>query len=110
MVAVAEKTQLRRGDTVRVIAGRDKGKTGKILAVAGGRVTVERVNIIKRHTRANPSKNVRGGILEKEASLHVSNVSIVCPGCGKHTRIGRNVQADGTRTRICRRCGTNLDQ
>ncbi len=107
---MAQKTQLRRGDTVRVIAGRDKGKTGKILEIGNGRVTVERVNIIKKHTRANPSKNVRGGILEKEASLHVSNVLIVCPGCGKHARIGRNVQADGTRTRICRRCGTNLDQ
>ena len=107
---MAQKTKLRRGDTVRVVAGRDKGKTGKILAIESGRVTVERVGIIKRHTRANPSKNVRGGILEKESSIHMSNVMIVCPGCGKHSRIGRNVAADGTRTRICRRCGTNLDQ
>jgi len=107
---VATKTMLRRGDTVRVIAGRDKGKTGKILAISGGRVTVERVNIIKRHTRANPSKNVRGGIVEKEASIDLSNVMVVCPGCGKHTRIGRNRLADGARARICRRCGVNLDQ
>jgi large subunit ribosomal protein L24 len=107
---VATKTLLRRGDTVKVIAGRDKGKTGKVLAVETGRVTVDRVNIIKRHTRANPSKNVRGGILERESSVDISNVMIVCPGCGKHTRIGRNVLADGSRARICRRCGTNLDQ
>jgi large subunit ribosomal protein L24 len=110
VVAVPTKTRLRRGDTVRVVAGRDKGKSGKILAIESGRVIVERVSIVKRHTRANPSKNVRGGILEKESSIDISNVMIVCSGCGKHTRIGRSVRADGTRNRICRRCGTNLDQ
>jgi large subunit ribosomal protein L24 len=107
---VATKTLLRRGDTVKVIAGRDKGKTGKVLAVETGRVTVDRVNVIKRHTRANPSKNVRGGILERESSVAISNVMIVCPDCGKHARIGRKVLPDGSRVRICRRCGTNLDQ
>jgi large subunit ribosomal protein L24 len=107
---VATKTLLRRGDTVRVMAGRDKGKTGKILAILNGRVTVERVSIIKKHTRANPSKNVRGGIVEKESAIDISNVMMVCPGCGKHTRIGRNLLADGTRARVCRRCGTNMDQ
>ncbi len=105
-----KKTLLHRGDTVRVIAGRDKGKSGKILAVENGRVTVDRVAIIKRHTRANPSKNVRGGILERESSIDISNVMIICSGCSKPTRIGRKVLADGTRARICRRCGTNLDQ
>ena len=103
---------LRRGDTVQVSAGRDKGKTGRVLSVdpRSGRVTVERVNIIKKHTRPNPSKNIAGGILEKEAPIQVSNVMIVCPGCGKHTRIGRNVLPDGTRARICRRCGTTLEK
>ena len=103
---------LRRGDTVRVIAGRDKGKTGRVLAVNPhvGRVTVERVNIIKKHTRPNPSKNIAGGILEKEAPIQVSNVMIVCPGCNKHARIGRNVLPDGTRARVCRRCGTTLEK
>jgi large subunit ribosomal protein L24 len=71
---------------------------------------VERVNIIKRHTRQNPSKNVRGGIVEREASINLSNVMIVCPGCGKHARIGRTTRPDGTRARICRRCNTNMDQ
>jgi len=107
---VAIKTELRRGDVVQVMTGRDKGKTGKILDIQSGRVTVERISIIKRHTRANPSKNVRGGIVEKESSIDLSNVMIVCPGCGKHARIGRKAQADGTRARICRRCGTNMDQ
>ncbi|HEV2388399.1 MAG TPA: 50S ribosomal protein L24 [Candidatus Acidoferrales bacterium] len=110
IVAGMAKTLLRRGDTVMVIAGRDKGKTGKVLSVEAGRVTVERVNVIKRHTRANPSKNIRGGILEKESPVHLSNVMIVCPGCGKHSRIGRNVLPDGTRARVCRRCNTTLDQ
>jgi large subunit ribosomal protein L24 len=109
-VAGTVKTLLRRGDTVKVIAGRDKGKTGKVLSIEGNRLTVERVNVIKRHTRANPSKNIRGGILEKESPIDSSNVMIVCPGCGKHTRIGRNVLPDGTRARICRRCNTTLDQ
>ena len=102
---------LRHGDVVKVLTGRDKGKTGKILSVdpAKGKVTVERVNMIKRHTRANPSKNIKGGILDKEGPIHVSNVLIVCPGCGKHTRIGRASLPDGTLGRTCRRCGVNLE-
>lgn len=108
--AGAVKTLLRRGDTVKVMTGRDKGKTGKVLSIEGRRLTIERVNVIKRHTRANPSKNIRGGILEKESPIDLSNVMVVCPGCGKHTRIGRNVLPDGTRTRVCRRCNTTLDK
>jgi large subunit ribosomal protein L24 len=105
-------TRLHRGDMVEVIAGRDKGKSGKVLSVnpQKGTVTIERVNLIKRHTRANPSKNIRGGILEKEGPIHVSNVMILCPGCSKRTRIGQSVLADGTRGRICRRCSTTLER
>ncbi len=105
-------TLLRRGDTVKVMAGRDKGKTGKVLSVdsTARMVTVERVNIIKRHTRPNPSKNIKGGILEKEGPIHISNVMILCPGCGKHARIGRSELPDGTRGRICRRCSTTLER
>ncbi|MDE3170740.1 MAG: 50S ribosomal protein L24 [Acidobacteriota bacterium] len=97
---------IRHGDTVKVMSGRSKGKTGKVLSVdpAKGTVTVERANIIKRHTRANPSKNVRGGILDKEGPIHVSNVMLVCPGCGKHTRVGHTALPDGTKVRVCRRC------
>ena len=81
---------IRHGDTVKIMAGRSKGKTGKVLSVdpAKRRVTVEHANMIKRHTRPNPSKNIQGGILEKEGPMHVSNVMLVCPGCGKHTRAG----------------------
>lgn len=105
------KLNIRRGDTVQVMAGRSKGRSGKVLSVNPwkGTVTVEHANIIKRHTRPNPSKNVKGGILEKEAPINVSNVMLVCPSCGKHTRIGHTVLPDGTRARTCRRCSQTLE-
>ena len=103
---------LRRGDQVKVMAGRDAGRSGRILSVnpLKNTVIVEHVNIIKRHTRPNPSKNIKGGIVEKEGPIHASNVMIVCSSCGKHTRIGRNELPDGTDSRVCRRCGTTLDK
>jgi large subunit ribosomal protein L24 len=103
---------IRKGDQVRVMAGRDKGKTGRVLAVnpQRSRVTVEHANMIKRHTRANPSKNVKGGILEREASMHVSNVLLICTSCSKPTRVGHQTLPDGTKARICRRCGTTLEK
>jgi large subunit ribosomal protein L24 len=102
---------IRRGDMVKVMAGRSKGKTGKVLTVnrEKGRLTVEHANMIKRHTRPNPSKNVRGGIVEKEGPVHISSVMLICPGCGKHTRVGHTKLADGTRVRVCRRCDTTFE-
>jgi large subunit ribosomal protein L24 len=102
---------LRHGDTVKVMSGRDKGKTGRVLSVNPWKntVTVEHANIIKRHTRPNPQKNVKGGIVDKEAPIQVSNVLLVCPGCGKHTRAGHTTLPDGTKTRICRRCKTTFE-
>ena len=102
---------LRHGDTVKVMAGRDKGKTGRVLSVNPWKntVTVEHANIIKRHTRPNPQKNVKGGIVDKEAPIQVSNVLLVCPGCGKHTRAGHTTLPDGTKTRVCRRCKTTFE-
>lgn len=102
---------IRHGDTVKVMSGRSKGKTGKVLGVnpVKGTVTVERANIIKKHTRADPSKNVRGGILDKEGPIHVSNVMLVCPGCGKHTRAGHTTLPDGTKVRVCRRCNQTFE-
>jgi large subunit ribosomal protein L24 len=102
---------IRHGDQVKVMSGRDKGKTGKVLAVDPIKrtVTVEHANMIKRHTRPNPSKNSKGGILDKEGPIHVSNVMIVCPGCGKHARLGHTSLPDGTKARVCRRCNTTLE-
>jgi large subunit ribosomal protein L24 len=103
---------IRKGDNVRVMTGKDAGKNGRVLSVNPRKntVIVEHANIIKRHTRPNPSKNIKGGIVEKEAPINVSNVMIVCSGCGKHARIGRNVLPDGSKVRVCKRCGTTLDK
>lgn len=115
-MSAQEKTrnriQLRKGDQVKVLSGRDAGKSGRVLAInpLKNTVVVEHANIIKRHTRPNPNKNVKGGIVEKEAAMNVSNVMIVCSSCGKHTRIGHTVLADGKKVRSCRRCGTTLDK
>ena len=102
---------IRHGDMVKIMSGRSKGKTGKVLSVnrAKRTVTVEHTNIIKKHTRPNPSKNIKGGILEKEGPMNVSNVMLVCPGCGKHTRAGHTKLADGTKVRACRRCNTTFE-
>jgi large subunit ribosomal protein L24 len=103
---------IRKGDNVRVMSGRDAGKNGRVLSVNPRKntVVVEHANIIKRHTRPNPAKNIKGGIVEKEGPIHVSNVMIVCSGCGKHARIGRNVLPDGSKVRVCKRCGATLDK
>lgn len=108
---VRHAISIRHGDNVKVMSGRDKGKTGRVLSVNPWKntVTVEHANIIKRHTRPNPQKNVKGGIVDKEAPLQVSNVMLVCPGCGKHTRTGHTTLPDGTRTRICRRCKATFE-
>ena len=103
---------IRKGDNVRVISGRDAGKSGRVLSVNPRKntVIVEHANIIKRHTRPNPAKNIKGGIVEREAPINVSNVLIVCSSCNKHTRLGHNVLPDGTKVRVCKRCGTTLDK
>jgi len=110
--AERHRIQIRKGDNVRVISGPDAGKSGRVLSIDAkkNRVVVEHVAIMKRHTRPNPNKNIKGGIVEKEGTIHVSNVMVVCGSCGKHTRIGHNVLSDGTRTRVCKRCGTALDK
>ena len=106
------KVQIRKGDNVKVIAGKDAGKSGRILWINDRKntVVVEHVGIIKRHTRPNPSKNVKGGIIEKEAGINVSNVMVVCSNCGKHSRIGHNILPDGTKVRVCKRCNSTLDK
>jgi large subunit ribosomal protein L24 len=109
------RIQLRRNDQVKVIAGRDKGKTGRVLDINNetGRILVEHVGMIKRHTRPNPAKQIKGGIAERESSIAVSNVMIVCGKCGP-VRIAHHVEklANGktTRTRVCRKCGQTLDK
>ena len=103
---------IRKNDIVQVLTGRDQGKTGRVLRLLGkrDRLVVERINMVKRAQRPNPSRNIKGGILEKEASIHVSNVLLLCPECQKPTRIGHKVMDDGSRVRICRRCRAPLEK
>jgi len=105
------QTPIRRNDTVMVMAGRDSGKRGRVLKVlpATNRLIIEGVNIVKRHTRPNPQRNIKGGIVEREGSLHASNVQIVCPECGKATRVGHDVRGD-RKVRICRKCEGVVDK
>jgi large subunit ribosomal protein L24 len=106
------KINIRKDDQVQVMSGRDAGKKGRVLSINPRKntVIVEHANIIKRHTRPNPSKNIKGGIVEKEGPINVSNVMIVCSNCGKHARIGHNILPDGSKVRACKRCGATLDK
>ncbi len=97
---------IRKNDTVIVTTGREKGKTGKVVSVLldRGRVVVEKINRVKRHQKPT-AKMRQGGIVEKEASLAVSNLMLYCTKCSKGSRVGHKLDKDGTRLRFCRRCG-----
>jgi large subunit ribosomal protein L24 len=101
--------KIRKGDTVQVIAGDDKGKTGRILSVneVTNRVVVEKINFVKRHTKAR-KQGMKSGIIEKEAPIHISNVQIYDPKAERGTRTGVRVLPDGTRERVSRRSGETL--
>jgi large subunit ribosomal protein L24 len=105
-------TPIRKNDNVVVTTGKDRGKRGRVLKVLPekNRVVVEGVNFIKRHTKPNPQRGVKGGLVEREAPLHASNVQIVCPDCGRATRIGRRVLGDGRKVRFCRKCEGVVDK
>ena len=102
---------IKKNDQVKVISGRDRGKTGRVLEVdlARNRVLVEHVQMVKRHTRPNPQKNVKGGIVERESPVHRSNVMLLCPSCGP-IRVRQQKLSDGKKVRTCRKCGNTLDQ
>ena len=104
------KAHVRKGDTVKVIAGEDAGKTGNVLSVdrASQRVVVEGINIQKRHTRHSQA-NPEGGIVRRPGPVHISNVMLVCPNCNQATRVGRSRGTDGSVTRVCKRCGKAID-
>jgi large subunit ribosomal protein L24 len=106
------RIRIRKNDTVQVIAGKDAGKRGKVLKVLRdkGRVIVQGVNFIKRHTRPNPQRNIKGGVAEREAAIHVSNVMVVAGEDDRRTRMGSKVLADGKKVRISRRTGEVLDK
>jgi large subunit ribosomal protein L24 len=105
-------TPIRRNDNVVVITGKDRGKRGRVLKVvpSTNRLIVEGVNFIKRHTKPNPQRQIKGGVVEREAPVHASNVQVVCPECGKATRVGRKILGDGRKVRICRKCEGVVDK
>jgi large subunit ribosomal protein L24 len=102
--------QIRKNDSVMVIGGKERGKTGKVLRVLSDKDTViiERLNIVKRHSKPRGPQQA-GGIVEKEAPIHVSNVMFMCDKCNAPVRIGHKLLADGSKIRICRRCNEAVD-
>jgi len=100
-----------REDTVVVLAGKDRGKKGRVLKIINKteKVLVEKLNMVKRHTRPN-QELPQGGIVEKEAAIHVSNLQVVCSKCGKPTRIANKILSSGKKTRVCKKCGEILDK
>jgi len=103
---------LKKGDLVIVTKGKDKGKTGKVLMILPekNRVIVEKINFVKEFIRPDRSKNIQGGIMEKEAPLSVANVMIYCPECEKGVRVKKKTLEDGSRVRVCRKCELSLEK
>ena len=101
--------RIKKGDQVVVNTGKDKGKQGEIVRVDGDRVVVAGLNIVKRHTKPNPQAGVAGGVVEREASIHISNVNVLNPASGKGERVGFKVLEDGRKLRVFRSSGEALD-
>ena len=107
---MANKVHVKKDDQVIVISGKDKGAAGKVLKVDTdkNRVFVEGANIVKKHQKAR-SQNDPSGIIEREGSIDASNVMLVCPKCGKATRVANKVNEDGSKDRVCKKCGAVID-
>jgi large subunit ribosomal protein L24 len=101
--------RIRKGDRVLVITGKNKGQKGEVLRVAADRVVVQNINIIKRHTKANPQANQPGGVIEREAPIHISNVMLLNAATGKGERVGFKVLEDGRKLRVFRSSGEAID-
>jgi large subunit ribosomal protein L24 len=106
-----KKLHIKKNDKVIVIAGKEKGKIGTVLKVItqNERAVVEKLNIVKRHTRPG-GKSAQGGIIEKEAPIHISNLMLVCGKCAEAARVGKKVLEDGSKVRLCKKCGEILDK
>lgn len=102
--------KIKKNDQVEVVAGKDKGRVGTVLRIlsSGNRAIVEKVNMIKRHTKPNPG-NQQGGIIEKEAAIQISNLKVICPKCSKTVRLGKKVLDGGEKVRVCKKCGESVE-
>jgi large subunit ribosomal protein L24 len=105
------KLKVHKNDQVLVTAGKNRGARGRVLRVlaASGKAVVEHVNMIKRHTKPNPTKGIQGGILEREAPIQVANLKVICPECGEPSRLGRKRLEDGGGVRVCKKCGATFN-
>ena len=101
--------RIRKGDQVVVISGKDKGKRGEVVRVAGDKLVVANINVVKRHTKPNPQANQPGGVIEREAPIHISNVMLFNPATGKGERVGFKVLEDGRKLRVFRSSGEAID-
>ena len=104
-------THVKKNDTVKVIAGKEKGKTGKVIVVLPKkeRVIIEKINLVKRHTKPRGAAG-QGGIIEKEGAIHISNVMVVCPKCNSAVRFGYKLLEDGNKVRVCKKCEEVIDK
>jgi large subunit ribosomal protein L24 len=104
------KSHVKKGDTVVVLSGRDVGKQGKVLRVLAGKGTaiVERVNFLKKHEKANPQRNVKGGILERESPIRIDKLQVICPSCNEPARLGSRRKGEEGTVRFCRKCNSDL--
>lgn len=109
---MANKLHIKKNDQVEVLSGRERGKRGRVLRVLPSRrrAIVERLNMIKRHTRPNPQQNIKGGLVERESSLDLSNLMVVCPECDKRTRVRQKQLTDGRKVRTCAACEGVVDK
>jgi large subunit ribosomal protein L24 len=103
---------VKKGDEVLVLGGKDRGKTGRVLRIfpARNRAVVENINLLKRHTRPNPQRNIKGGVVEREGFIHLSNLKVICRECGKPSRVGFSVLSDGLKVRVCKLCESTIDK
>ena len=111
-MAGTKRSKIRKNDQVAIIAGRDKGRRGRVLEVAPakGKIRVEGIGMIKRHQKANPQANKAGGIIDKESFIDISNVQLIDPQSGKPTRVKYHVESDGTKTRMAAKSGHSIDR
>ena len=101
--------KIKKGDRVKVLTGKDRGKTGEVMRAlpAEGKVIVDGVNVAQKHQRATRA-TMQGGIIDKDMPIPVANVALVCPSCGKTTRVGYKFDSDGTKVRTCKKCGGEI--
>jgi large subunit ribosomal protein L24 len=109
---MARRVNIKKNDQIYVISGKDRGKTGRVMKVypSENKVLVEGVNMVKKAVKANPGKNVKGGIVQREQRLHISNVAVVCPETNAPSRVGRKILQDGSRVRVATKSGAVLDK